>query len=96
MYRGLDAYLDHWPIRHVRTGMPPYLFLIAESEQAQPPVLKTNSTFVERALALGNRAEYRVLPGRTHYSAIRKVSEPGDPVFAMIRDFVRQCGSVPK
>lgn len=97
MYRGLDAYLDHWPIRHVRTGMPPYLFLIAESEQAQPPVLETNSTFVARALALGNRAEYRVLPGRTHYSAIRKVSEPGDPVFAMIRDFVRQCGgSVPK
>lgn len=97
MYRGLDAYLDHWPIRHVRTGMPPYLFLIAESEQAQPPVLKTNSTFVARALALGNWAEYRVLPGRTHYSAIRKVSEPGDPVFAMIRDFIRQCGgSVPK
>jgi len=90
MYGSLDAYLDHWPIRHVRAGMPPYLFLIAESEQEQPPVLKTNKTFAERARSLGNRVEYRVLPGRTHYSAIRRIGEPGDPVFALIRDFVRQ------
>ena len=88
MYAGLDAYRDRWPMRHLRSGMPPYLFLIADSEQAQPPVLRTNRAFVERAVALGNRAEYRVLPGRTHYSAIRQISEPGDPAFAIVRDFV--------
>ena len=90
MYGNLDTYLEHWPIRHVRRGLPPFLFLIAESEQEQPPVLKTNKKFVEDARALGNRAEYRVLPERTHYSAIRKLGEPADPTFAIIRDFVRR------
>jgi acetyl esterase/lipase len=90
MYTSLDAYLDHWPIRHVRAGLPPFMFLIAESEQEQPPVLKTNRKFIEDARALGNLAEYRLLPGRTHYGAIRKFTKPGDPAFAIVRDFVRQ------
>ena len=89
MFAGLDAYLDHWPIRHVRAGLPRYLFLIAEAEQEQPPVLRTNRVFAERAAALGNRADFRVLPGRTHDSAIRRLAEPGDPVFAIVRDFIR-------
>lgn len=90
MYANLDSYLDHWPIRHVRAGLPPFLFLIAESEQQQPPVLETNKKFVEDARAKGNWAEYKVLPGRTHYSAIRKLAEPADPTFVMVRDFVRR------
>ncbi|HKI03312.1 MAG TPA: alpha/beta hydrolase [Thermoanaerobaculia bacterium] len=94
MYASLDAYLDHWPIRHARAGLPPFLFLIAESEQEQPPVLKTNRKFVADARALGNWAEHKVLPGRTHYSAIRNLSKPGDPVFAIVRDFVRKFSGV--
>ena len=90
MYGGLDGYLDHWPIRHLRAGLPPFLFLIAESEQENPPVLKTNRKFVEDARGLGNWAEYKVLAGRTHYSAIRKLSEPNDPVFDLVRDFIRK------
>lgn len=90
MYSSLDLYLDRWPIRHVRAGMPPFLFLIAESEQEQPPVLRTNRKFVEDARSQGNWAEHKVLPGRTHDSAVRKLHEPGDPVFAIVRDFVRQ------
>ena len=27
MYASLDAYLDHWPIRHVRAGLPPTIAL---------------------------------------------------------------------
>lgn len=90
MFGTLDTYQDHWPIRHLRAGLPPFLFLIAESEQEHPPVLKTNRKFVEDARALGNQAEYKVLPGRTHYSAIRNLSEPGDAVFSILRDFARQ------
>jgi arylformamidase len=89
-YASLDEYLDAWPVRHLRAGLPPFLFLIAEAEQEQPPVLKTNRKFVEDARALGNRAEYKVLGGRTHYSAIRKINEPGDTVFAIVRDFIRK------
>ena len=90
MYASLEVYLDHWPMRHMRRGLPPFLFLIAETEQEQPPVLKTNRKFVDDARALGNRAEYRVLSGRTHYSAVRRLGEPNDPVFAIIRDFIRR------
>ncbi|HEX5043026.1 MAG TPA: alpha/beta hydrolase [Candidatus Polarisedimenticolaceae bacterium] len=88
MYASLDAYLDHWPIRHVRAGMPPFLFLVAEEEQEHPPVLRTNRAFVERARALGNQADLIVLPHRTHMSAIRGLHLPGDEVFAIVRDFV--------
>jgi acetyl esterase/lipase len=90
IYGSLDAYLEHWPIRHVRAGLPPFLFLIAEGEKEQPPVLRTDMKFVEDSRALGNWAQYKVLPGRTHYSAIRNLSEPGDAVFSIVRDFVRQ------
>ncbi|HEY5023072.1 MAG TPA: alpha/beta hydrolase [Gemmatimonadaceae bacterium] len=90
IYASLDTYLDHWPIRHVRAGLPPFLFLIAESEKEQPPVLRTDMKFVEDSRALGNSAQYKVLPGRTHYSAIHNLSEPGDAVFSIVRDFVRQ------
>jgi acetyl esterase/lipase len=90
IYASLDTYLDHWPIRHVRAGLPPFLFLIAESEKEQPPVLRTDMKFVEDSRSLGNSAQYKVLPGRTHYSAIRNLSEPGDTVFSVVRDFVRQ------
>jgi len=95
MFGSLDAYLDHWPIRHVRAGLPPFLFLIAEAEQEQPPVLMTNKKFVDETRALGNWAEYRVLPDRTHVSAIRKLSEPGDRTLKIVRDFVRKRVSLP-
>ena len=88
MYDSMDQYLDRWPIRHLGPGLPRFLFLIAEAEQEQPPVLRTNRVFVERTRALGNLADYRVLEDRTHNSAIRRLSEPGDPAFLAIRDFV--------
>jgi arylformamidase len=90
IFSSLDTYLESWPIRHVRAGLPPFLFLIAASEQEQPPVLKTNMKFVEDARTLGNSAEYKVLTNRTHYSSIRNLSTPGDPVFEIVRDFIRK------
>ena len=88
-YSSFDAYRDLWPIHHIHAGMPPFLFLIAEAEQEHPPILKTNSQFVEDARKLGNQAAFHVLPGRTHYSAIRQLHQPADPVFAVILDFIR-------
>ena len=88
MYSGLDAYRDRWPIRHLRRGLPRFLFLIADAEQEQPPVLRTKRAFVEQARALGNDAEYRVLEGRDHERAIRRLAERADEVFALVREFV--------
>ena len=90
IYPGFDVSRDIWPIHHIHAGMPPFLFLIAESEQEQPPVLKTNAKFVEDARKLGNEASYRVLAGRKHYTAIRQLHEPNDAVFEIIRCFVRE------
>jgi acetyl esterase/lipase len=90
LYESLEAYLDQWPFRHIRAGLPPMLFLIAESEQQQPPVLLTNRKFVDTSRSHGNWAEYRILRGRTHYTAVRRLSEPDDAVFIMLRDFIRE------
>jgi len=88
MFSSLDAYLDHWPMGHIGAGLPPFLFLIAEEEQEHPPVLRTNRAFVEKARALGNKADLIVLPHRTHMSAVRSLHVPGDEVFAIVRNFV--------
>jgi acetyl esterase/lipase len=90
MFDSLDAYLNYWPFRHIRAAMPPFLFLIAESEQINPPILQTNRAFVEKAKALGDPAEFQIMADRTHYSAIHKFSEKGDPAFEMVRNFVRK------
>jgi acetyl esterase/lipase len=89
-FGSLDAYLAQWPISYVRPSLPPFLFLIAESETVNPPVLKTNKQFVDDARAKGNVADVHVFAGRTHYSNIRKLHEPGDDVFAVVVDFVRR------
>ena len=89
MYASLDQYLDRWPMRHIHAGLPPFLFLIAEAEQVQPPVLATNSRWVDSARVLSNCAAYRVVKGRDHYSAIHSVHVAGDSVAAIINEFVR-------
>jgi hypothetical protein len=92
IYTDLAQYLDRWPMCHVGPGLPLFLFLIAEAEQEQPPVLRTNRAFVDRARELGNRADYLVLGDRTHYSAIRRLSEAKDPAFGAVRDFILRRG----
>jgi len=90
MYGSLEKYQDHWPIHHIHAGLPPFLFLIAESEQDQPPVPKTNEKFAEDARRVGNEAGYKVFAGRKHFTMIRQLHEPGDAVFTAIVEFIRQ------
>jgi acetyl esterase/lipase len=90
MYGSLEKYQDHWPIRHIHAALPPFLFLIAEAEQVQPPVLKTNVEFAEGARKFGNEADYKVFAGRTHYTMVRQLHQPGDAVFSVILEFIRQ------
>ena len=92
MYGSFEKYQDHWPIRHVHAGLPPFLFLIAESEQEQPPVLKTNLKFVQDARKLGNEADYKVFAGRKHYTMVWQLHRPGDAVFVIVLEFMRKHG----
>jgi acetyl esterase/lipase len=88
-FGSLENYESQWPINYVRAGLPAYHFLIAESEQVNPPILKTNRKFVDDSRARGNRAELTVFTGRTHYSNIRQLHQPGDQVFATVLAFVK-------
>jgi len=90
MYGSFERYQDHWPVHHIHAGLPPFLFLIAESEQEQPPVLKTNAKFVEDARKFGNEADYKVFAGRKHFTMVRQLHQPGDAVFAIILEFIRK------
>jgi acetyl esterase/lipase len=89
-FGSLDRYESQWPIAFIRAGLPPYLFLIAEAEKVNPPILKTNQQFVDDARAKGNQADLKVFAGRTHYSNIRQIHQPGDEVFATVLEFVRR------
>jgi len=88
MFGTLETYRDLWPMKHLSAAMPPFLFLVAETEQESPPILRHAKAFCEAARKLGVPAEWRILPNRTHYTAIRMLSDPGDPTFALIRDFI--------
>jgi acetyl esterase/lipase len=88
-FGGVDGYIDHWPISHIHAGMPPFLFLIGEEEQVNPPLVLTDSTFAHRAREAGNWAKYQVFSGRGHYSMIRRLHLSGVTVFATIKDFIR-------
>jgi acetyl esterase/lipase len=88
-FGSLENYESQWPINYVRAGLPPYHFLIAESEQINPPILKTNQKFVDDSRGRGNRAELTVFNGRTHYSNIRQLHQQGDQVLATVLAFVK-------
>lgn len=81
-------YRQHWPMAHINAAMPAFLFLVAEGEKENPPVLKHAKIFCDSARVLGVDAHWIVLDDRTHMSALRKISEDGDPAFTAIRDFV--------
>lgn len=53
----------------------------------------TNRAFADSVRALGGVATWEVLPGRTHFSAIRRFDEPDDTAFALVRDFVQRYSS---
>lgn len=89
-FGSLERYESQWPIGYIRAGLPPYLFLIAEREQINPPILRTNQQFVDDSRARGNEADLKVFAGRTHSSNIRQIHQPGDEVFVTVLEFVRR------
>lgn len=87
-YGNVETYRDSWPMKHVGPGLPPMLLLIAESEEEQPPVLRNAQRFTAEMKKNGNRAEYRILPARTHMATVRRFGEKGDPALAAVAEFV--------
>jgi acetyl esterase/lipase len=78
------------PLTHVSVNMPPFLILIAEGEQVNPPILEDSKAFVAAARETGAIADWVILSGLTHYSSIRNAKSVSDPTFRRIRAFVEK------
>lgn len=89
-FGSIEALNNAVPAAHVSAAMPPFLILIAEAEQIHPPLVADANEFVARARKAGARAEYVILPGLTHYSAIRNARSPDDPTLRRILQFIRK------
>ena len=95
-FGSLEALNNAVPANHVSGRMPPFLILIAEEEQIHPPILADAQEFLARARKAGARAEYVVLPGLKHYTAIHNARSTGDPTFQRMLRFVRTSGPAPR
>ena len=91
----LEAFLDADPTAHVGPSTPPFLVLVAESEQYNPPILARAQEFAAAMAAAGRPAELEVLPDRRHYTALTLMANPADPTLALVLGFIRQTTGGP-
>jgi len=89
IFGSYDVLRDSIPIAHVSKNMPPFLILIAEAEQHQPPILNSAREFAAAAGQTGSKVEIEVLKGRTHYEAINQMVNTEDPTLSRILKFVK-------
>jgi acetyl esterase/lipase len=84
-----DAYRDADPYRHVNSHAPPFLVLIAETEQFQPPILEQANRFCRAMGELGVPVTIDILKNRNHYTAMKRMAEANDSTFLRIVEFVK-------
>jgi acetyl esterase/lipase len=85
-FGSVAALNDAVPAAHVSRDMPPFLVLVAEAEQVNPPILADAQAFAKAAP--NGRVKIVVVKDRTHMTAIRRLGEEHDAAFAAIRDFI--------
>ena len=88
IFGNLDTFLDANPMNHINGNISPGLFIIAEKEQFQPPILAQTKEFIDRSKPYNLDLKYFVIPGRTHVTNVTKMTEENDPVFELIQDFI--------
>jgi len=88
IYPSLEAFRDADPTRHVGPHVPPFLVLIAESEQTQPPILANAHAFATRMREVGRPVTIEVLANRLHMTALTMMQDPLDPTFMRVAGFV--------
>jgi acetyl esterase/lipase len=89
-FGSLEAFLDANPTSHAGAQTPPFLVLIAEAEQVNPPILERARTFEARMTAVGRPVEVDVLPDRRHYTALTSMANATDPTLKLLLDFIRR------
>lgn len=89
-FHSLEEYESTDATARVGAQTPPFLVLVAEAEQVNPPVLEHARRFERAMRAAGRSVEVDVLPGRTHYSALTLMARPDDPTLALVVEFIRR------
>ncbi len=84
-----DAYRDADPSRHITKNAPPFLILVAEEEQVNPPILEQANRFATAMKNVGVQVQIEVLKNRKHSTAMKKMAELNDPTFLKIIDFIK-------
>ncbi len=79
---------DASPAIHINENIPAMRFIIAEAEQLNPPILAQTEAFINKAKLFNPNISYHVIPERKHMTNVTKMTEPGDPVYQLINDFL--------
>lgn len=83
-----ESYRDADPSRHITKNAPPFLILIAEEEQVNPPILEQANRFAMAMKNAGVPVQIEVLKNRRHTTAMKKMAELNDPAFLTIIGFI--------
>ncbi len=89
-FGSLETFLDADATLHVGSATPPFLVLIAESEQVNPPILERARMFEAKMVAAGRPVEIDVLPNRRHYTALSSMANAADPTLGLLLEFIRR------
>ena len=89
-FDSLPQFLDADATAHVGPATPPFLVLVAESEQVNPPVLARARAFALKMQAAGRPVDVEVLPDRKHYTALTLMANDRDPNLKLVLDFARR------
>jgi acetyl esterase/lipase len=89
-FGSLEAFLDADPTAYVGAETPPFLVLIAQAEQINPPILERARSFAARMAAAGRPVEIDVLPDRRHYTALSHMANANDPTLELLLAFIRR------
>lgn len=80
---------DAAPCYHVRKDAPPILIIMGDNDW--PARSQENDFFLAMLKVVGHPdAEFKKFAGRNHGTIIGKISEPNDPVFAAMLEFVEK------
>jgi hypothetical protein len=85
-----ETYSDVSPISHINRDMPKVLFIIAETEQYNPPILEQTREFIEKGSKYNLEMKHIVTKDRTHFTNITKMAFSGDEVYRMVKDFIEK------
>jgi acetyl esterase/lipase len=89
-FASLEQFLDADPTAYVSAATPPFLVLIAEAEQINPPILERAQRFAARMTATGRQVQVEVLANRRHLTALTNMVDAQDPALQLVSRFVQR------